>query len=59
MRLPMPGALVSAFSSPLSTASASPSGVLDERIDSAAFGPTPEMPSSNSKQCFSLLLAKP
>ena len=59
MRLPMPGALVSAFSSPVSTANANPAGVLDERMDSAAFGPTPEMPSSSSKQCFSLLLAKP
>ena len=57
--LPMPGAAVRAFSSPITTAMARLAGVLAERMDSAALGPTPETPSSSLKLWSSLWLAKP
>ena len=42
----MPWATVRAFSLPVMMAVASPSGVVEERMDSAALGPTPETDSS-------------
>ena len=44
--LPMPWATVRAFSLPVMMAVANPSGVVEERMDSAALGPTPETDSS-------------
>ena len=52
--LPMPGATVSAFSSPEIMAMASASGVLEDSMLMAALGPTPDTPMSISKQRFSL-----
>ena len=57
--LPMPGAAMSAFSSPVMTAIASPCGVQTESIASAAFGPTPETPMSCLKLPSSPCVAKP
>ncbi len=57
--LPMPGAAMSAFSSPVMTAIASPCGVQTERIASAAFGPTPETLMSCLKLPSSPCVAKP
>ena len=56
---PIPCATVSAFSSPVMMDMASPSGVVADRMDSAAFGPTPETPMSSSKQLRSSSVEKP
>ena len=45
--LPIPWATVRAFSSPVMMAVANPSGVVAERMESAALGPTPETPMSS------------
>ena len=57
--LPIPGAAVRAFSSPITTAMDSCCGVVDDRMDSAALGPTPDTPMSILKLRSSLWLAKP
>ena len=55
----MPGAAMSAFSSPVITAIANACGVQTDKIASAAFGPTPETPMSCLKLPSSPCVAKP
>ena len=57
--LPTPAAAVMAFSSPERMEKTSCSGVPVERMLTAAFGPTPETPSSCSNSRFSLSVVKP
>ena len=57
--LPTPCAAVSAFSSPITTAMANCCGVVADRMDSAALGPTPDTPISSLKLRSSLWLTKP
>ena len=56
---PTPGAAVRAFSSPVTMAIARASGVLEDKIASAALGPTPETPIRCLKLFSSLWAAKP
>ena len=55
----MPGATVRAFSSPVMMLIANPSGEVEDRMDRAALGPTPDTPMSSRKQFFSSSVAKP
>ena len=57
--LPMPGAAVRAFSSPVTMAMAKDSGVPAESTARAALGPTPETPMSSLKVASSFCVAKP
>ena len=57
--LPTPCAIVSVFSSCVNTASVSWSGVMTDKMASAAFVPTPETVSSSSKQRSSSRVEKP
>ena len=57
--LPMPWAAVRDLASSVTMAMASPSGVLAERMASAALGPTPDTPSSSLKLFSSFWVAKP
>ena len=52
---PMPFARVNALLSPDATRKANCSGVTSERMDIAAFGPTPETEISRRKQLLSLI----
>ena len=55
----MPWATMRAFSLPVMMAVASPSGVVAERMDRAALGPTPETAMSIWKQLRSFSVEKP
>ena len=57
--LPMPGAAVRLFSSPVTMAMARDSGVEVDRMARAALGPTPETPISSLKLFSSFWVAKP